>query len=338
MLTMLMGWSVSGLGQAGGGNWEELVGAGVVLVIMVGSWIMNVFRKAAEQRRANQRRMGMDPDSGSAAGTQTGPAKRTMSLDELAAQRRAELAQARQPRNQAPAPGSVPAPGSIPARGGSRGDANALGRAAGHQASEPTNLTMAQRIERARARAAYEQRATQLRRADGGGAGDGVTSGGGEAETAQRRLDQARQQALQRQEEQRRLAQQRATAAQAEQQRQRSLRDVRPQPQRRPSQSQRPRPQSTPVQGSDLRSAQGRSDRNLPPAAADTSMAGEVRAVQAPASVEGAYALRGERADVAVGSLMGQLRNPRALRQVVVLKEIMDRPLALREPSSGAWE
>ena len=115
---------------------EEIIIYAIATVILVGSWVANLLRKQHEERQAQTRGGG---DAGD-------PRTTRQRLDELAAKRREELRAQAQARRE-------------------RDDTNiATRRSASRQPdTQPQNLTMAERAERERARAQYEERARRLR-------------------------------------------------------------------------------------------------------------------------------------------------------------------------------
>lgn len=100
--------------------WNDYIGLMLVGAMVIGSWIANMKKKGAEQRKRDEGPASMEPQ-------------------EVAARRREQSRQASRSRVQA-------------SQGGSSAGYSAGG-------AEPGNLTMAERIARARAKAQYEQRA-----------------------------------------------------------------------------------------------------------------------------------------------------------------------------------
>ena len=101
--------------------WDDWIWLALVGATVIGSWISNMKKKGEAQRKRDE-----------------GPV--SMELEEMAARRREQLRQASRSRAQA-------------SQGGGQSGAYSGG------GGEPGNLTMAERIARARAKAQYEQRA-----------------------------------------------------------------------------------------------------------------------------------------------------------------------------------
>jgi len=104
--------------------WDDYIWLMLVGATVIGSWISNMKKKGEAQRKRDE-----------------GPA--SMEQQEVAARRREQLREASRSRVQA-------------SQGGSSAGYSAGGGSSG---GEPGNLTMAERIARARAKAQYEQRA-----------------------------------------------------------------------------------------------------------------------------------------------------------------------------------
>ncbi|MEX1015654.1 MAG: hypothetical protein WDZ31_02825 [Phycisphaeraceae bacterium] len=264
---------------------QDIIIYGIAAIILVGSWVANLLRKQAEERQERERIAG------------GGKAASKPSLDELAARRREELRELARQRGEVKA-GPVDRPG----------------------AGEPVNLSMAERIARARAKAQYEERAARM---GGGGraapspakptpapaparTGPSSTtrdpSGMTEMERARQRDLQRRQaEARKRQEAERRAhAEQQRRAQQRELERQRAHQQAE-QRQRRAEQEARQRAQqSVGVGGPAVRPA----------------------AVQRPS----AYTIKAKRSG---GSIPFTTRS---LREAILLREVFDRPLAMRDP------
>jgi len=235
-------------------EWSQLVWAGVVTVIFIGSWIANKIKG--------------DQDPKAPTGS-TGPVAGSESPEQDAARRRQEL-------RRASGQGAPASPG-----GG----------------AEPQDLTLAERIERARAAAQYRQRAEALREKT-------ATSAGRQPPSQQQRQ-----------------------AARPPSQSSRQPVPARPQP-RPPAQRPKP-PAPAPARGRARPVA--RPQRAVVSREPDTKKLvhgtiSDNRAVAAPVG----SAPKGEKRRKPLG-LEGALLG-RSLRTAIVLKEVLDRPLALRGP------
>lgn len=131
---------------------QDLIVWGVVGVVLFGSWIANALKKVNEQREMREIEQNIQqhtPGRKVQAGGRNeplAPRSRAKSAEELAAERRRQLQELARRRG-----GGKKAPQKILTRT-KPGDA-------------PENLTMAQRIERAKAKAKYRERAAQLAQA-----------------------------------------------------------------------------------------------------------------------------------------------------------------------------
>lgn len=300
------------LGQSGGADWVELVAAAIGVIIVIGGGIAGKLKEMATKRRERERQLRGQSSPSPLEGAD---GEGELSLQDLAARRRAQL------------------------RAGGGGGAAAGGRPAG----EPQNMTMAERIERARARAAYEQRARELREATArpgeGSQADNELQRRIEARREQRDA-QARARAEQEAERLRRLRQRNESARPAgnrppidrpqdaiasrrakiaqERERQRREQLARQQAEQRQAAEQARRRQQALA-----RQKQEEQDRRRQERAAQD--AEPARGVAADAAV----ALGGR----ATGPVLARLlRQPTTLRQAIVLKELLDRPVGFREP------
>ncbi|HEX7009042.1 MAG TPA: hypothetical protein VF184_03615 [Phycisphaeraceae bacterium] len=248
---------------------DDLVMYGVLALIVIGSWIANAAKKYSQQQEERKRQLQrMLRDA-----RQEGQAD----LDALTQRQRQDLQTITQQRMEI---------------------------SAQQPSSEPTNLTMAQRIARARAKAQYEERARQLRQAQQQQQQRPQTIPGLrtppadlQAQARMRAQAQAAQRARQQQQE---LARRRALL-QAQQEAQRRAQEQRRQ--------QILRQQQTQQQALARRRQQERLslERVAPP----------MSLVQ-PA--------KPKRPALRIGPI-----TPQSLAQAVILKEILDPPLALRE-------
>jgi hypothetical protein len=200
--------------------------------------------------------------------------------------------------------------------------------------TEPTNLTMAERIERVRAKAAYEERARQLREAQGGAQPVAQMARREEAEEAVARRREAEPMARQRSEAERVARQREEQAAQAELARRRAAEQVRQQAQLQAQRAQQRASQQLPQAGAAQRAPQRRAPIAPAPAMREAPRPSRAMEAAQQATVMRAVAARQAGAKGAAAVVAGQLRG-RNLRDAIVLKEILDRPLALRDPSEG---
>ncbi len=288
---------------------DVIVGA-IGVVIVVGSMIANWFKTQAEARKQQD--------------TAEGKAGAPRDLDELAARRRAELqAQARAQR---------------------QGTAGTQAPGVGGSPGEPGNLTMAERIERARAKEAYRQRAEQMR--SGGGSRQ---EGPAPAERPAAAQAKAQQAAAERR---------RRELAQAEEQRQRQLAEARRRHAQAEAEAQRGSspPAARPGRQASSRTRGGRSTQASRRVATQGSV--QTKAAASLYDLETAERQAKEKQGIAIevakpaparaasevippqgrlirGRQLGiLLSNQMTLRQAVILKEVFDRPLALRESVS----
>jgi FtsZ-interacting cell division protein ZipA len=182
--------------------------------------------------------------------------------------------------------------------------------------TQPTNLTMAEAAERAEARTVYERRAEALRRMrQQEAAAGGARLGEGPSPQAQAQAQQQRARELARQRAEQE-ARQRTLQRQQETERQRELARVRQRQQAQRLQQQQREQQQRQEQL--RRSAQQRAQQ-LPEAAIVLE---EVVASQRPS----AYAQQ-PRSGGALVPILGNI----SLRQAIILKEILDPPVGLRQ-------
>lgn len=245
---------------------DDLVMYGVLALIVIGSWIANAAKKYSqeqEERKRQLQRMLRDAKQEDQA-----------DLDALTQRQRQDLQTITQQRMEI---------------------------SAQQPSSEPTNLTMAQRIARARAKAQYEQRARQLRQAQQQQQRPQAISG---LQTpppdlqAQARM-RAQAQAAQRARQQQELALRRALL-QAQQEAQRRAQEQR-------------RQQMLRQQAQQQALARRRQQEQL-----------GLERVAPPMSL--VQPAKPKRSTLRIGPI-----TPQSLAQAVILKEILDPPLALRE-------
>jgi len=301
----------------------DLVVGAIGVVIVVGSMIANWLKSQAEARQ----------QQGKSSADESRPPR---DLDELAQRRRAELRQQAEARRR----------GGAAARG-SAGGGIASGGSASGGGGEPGNLTMAERIERARAKEAYRERAERLRGAGqspGTSPTDRSAHAEGEAERAaaerRRREDLDQQQRRERElaEARRRREQAEAQArAEAQQQRRRAQQGqggqggARRQP-RRPSASRAPQPPRRAASTVETADAMASAQEQARAAQRAAHSAGRTSAGASAPVVTTA------RAGLVRGRELGiLLSNPGTLRQAVIFKEVFDRPLALREATRDVY-
>ena len=271
-------------------EWEKIVTAAVFVVIVFGSAIANLIKKWLETKEQNKRQ------------TQGGEHQSGSRLDDLAARRREQLQAAARQRQQPSAQTRQARPGG----------------------TDPANLSMAERIARARAQAQYNKRSQKLQQ---GTSPQAASSRAQDTAAQQMRQQQAAQQQARRAQEaaqqQARAQQQQARQQQAraqQQARQRAApqppqRQAAPVPQRRRSRT------STPT----LRQTRRMriSTTKHKPIDAGKSVVHRHVPEASPGAIAPHLLLAGERLDA-------KMLAPHALRQAILLKEILDKPLALR--------
>jgi hypothetical protein len=267
------------------------IGSWVVIALLIapaiGKWIGNAKKQQQDQRRR---------DEGGGA----------LDIDQIAARRREQLRQASRQRSQA----------NTSAGGLSRGISGGASGGVSGGGGSPGNMTMAERIARARAKAQYEQRSqgtAQQARASA----PQVPNEGQRRALAQRQaeLDRRRQLLADQNQQQARQQTQQRTGQQANQQAQQLARRQRAQAHQRAQAQARQRgglvheAVATPEPGSSV-------PRRLVPHKPQKD----------------AHAVSQGGATIQSGgvSFRGQLtRNE--LRRAIVLKEILDKPIALRD-------
>lgn len=286
------------------------IGPIIAILVIFGPIVANVIRSI---NQAQKRQQGSPPPDADVP-----PPSRRSRLDDMAARRRAEL-------------------------GG--------GRPSGAGGGDPANMTMAERIARARAQAQYQQRSDEMTR--GGPSRPGADEVeieivevddpfASEIEAERRRREQDAELARRRaQERQRAEAAERRRREQAEADRQARLRrqqaerSRQTEPSRRESSPRRPRQtqaqRSSPRRSSALTrrsSAAGIGDLD-----ADAITRGEVGTGQSAKRMHG----EGGQSSGAPGgaAVFGVRLTRRTMRHAVVLREILDPPVALRQSSSN---
>lgn len=201
--------------------WDDYIWLMLVGATVIGSWISNMKKKGEAQRKRDEGPASMEPQ-------------------EPATRRREQLRQASRGRAQTPQPGGQPTGFS----GGNVG-LNAGGGAGG--GGEPGNLTMAERIARARAKAQYQQR-------NQGAVQAPPRTQAQVPNAAQRRALQQRQDELQR----------RQQAAQAQARQQAQQQRAQAQARQRGTRSYDPAPGPTPTRTTTRQSVPGTSTPNRP--------------------------------------------------------------------------
>jgi len=263
----------------GAGDWVEPVIYGIGTIIVVGGWIANSLKQANQQRMIAQRRREQGQEGVEVAVEQRSEA--LPSYDEIARRRREQLAALRRGRTAQPAQGR-----EAPAEVG------------------PSQLSVVQAAERQLAKAAYEQRAEQLRQQDE------AQRLRRERESVEPRQQQQRESelALQRAEQARQVKQQQRTAA----------RRSSPRPLAQPSAPRRP--VATPARTT-LRS----------------TLAERTVGIKGSSRTIGTLAVQSEQPDKSQGQagpvVLGAAALTRqSLRRAVILKEILSPPIGLRDP------
>ncbi len=251
--------------------WSDWIWIALVGATVIGSWIGNIKKNQAEQRKRDE-----------------GPG--ALELEEMAARRREQLKQASRQRVQA-----------NPSAGGAAG--------------EPGNMTMAERIARARAKAQYEQRTQEAGRPQQASQPQ-VPNEAQRRALAQRQAElDRRRQAAANQAQQQQRAQQQAQRRAQQQARQRAQAHAQAQAQarRRGTLLHDPAPVPEPTASTTRRLVTDTPAKRRKPATSPVLVpaAGDV-IPQGPLS----------RAD---------------LRRAIILKEILDKPIALRETQTYSF-
>jgi hypothetical protein len=246
---------------------SDVVFYGMIAVFVVGPWIAKTIKKISQPQTPPPSR-----SPGNRTFTDSTPNK--PNANELAAMRREKLQELARKRR-----------------------STIANRSTTPSQTEPTNLTMAQRVERARAKAQYQKRAQALQQQQ-----QRQTLQQQQSSTPTTARQRAQQKKLARKQA---LAQQRAQGLQQQQhaaaQQQRSAARVQPAAPR----PAKPKPRLTPLQA---QHDQGIVHRHVPNAPAPEQKKATNHLKRFGAS---------------------------SLRQAVVLKEILDRPIALRDSAAG---
>lgn len=326
---------------------SDLIIAAIGTIIIVGSWIANALKNMKEEKARQERRQqgGLKSETSTSASQQSSGRQR---LEELAAQRRREMQQ------QAEAQRSR----YDPRRGGAAGSGTASGGGASG-GREPSNLTMAERIARARAKAQYQQRSEDLRsgsRAKPAEPTDQRRSA--EDELAERRRREA-QQARQEQAERRKREQQQAQEAERQRKQREAQERQRREERARHDREQAEREKQRRQQRDDRTASHSQSPRSTPsrtpPARQGVGAAGSTGGMHAPridlaarhqdvsltevgsglASPSQRLSYRTAGQAGVVQGFTGKLHFDRqSLRDAIIMKEVIDKPVGLRDPQA----
>lgn len=262
----------------------DVIGIVVTLLIMFGAAIGNFLKQSREKREAIRRQQERREQTELRTQLPRGEASAApASLDDVAARRREQLRELARQRQQA---------SSTPPTAPQRPQHAPAGSA------DPTNLTMAERVTRARAKAQYEQRAQEMRSQQ-------AEAARRQGEVAQRQRDDTRQR-TERDTRRQREARERATRAEEEARRRAAQRQPLAQPRRE--------------------------EQAAPAVTAAVQLAAMERTADA------AYRMQpGGTAPRARGAAAGALAfNATSLRQAFILKELLDPPLSMRDAAAGS--
>ncbi len=314
---------------------QDIITWAIIIILVCGGAVFNWIKKQIEEsnRRSGKGGGSGDRDVQGGATGRGGSGERggRPSLDEVTARRREQLRELSRQRE---------------ADGGRAAGAGGAARAGVGQ-DEPSNLTMAERIARARAKQQYEQRR-------GGGGGGGTSEGqrpaartpqrpepaaddaaSAERDRLLRQADEAREQELAAARARQRVAdleRQREAARQRVRQPAQGQRGNAPRP--RPGVGQpRPAPRPQP-QAQRPQPPRARSPRPIPTPVADRRVTEPVAPTQAEVgATEVGLAGAGTVRQRSTGkSLIDFKKLSRSdLRRIIILKEVFDKPIALRE-------
>jgi len=259
----------------------------IVGAMVIGSWLSNLKKNSQKQRRRDE---GHNPQQ----------------LEEMAARRREQLRRANRDRTQTQA-------GGLSRGGGAPGQA------------EPGNMTMAERIARARAKAQYEQRS-------------GGSSGQASAEVGPEALDpraqaRARQQAELARRRKAAQAQQEQAQQHAQQQARRQAQQQRAQ---RQAQQQRTRKQRAHTQAKARARQQGTLIHEHVAVPDPTNSTTKRLVPTRPDPRPKARAAQAAGNTLASGALFSGGLSRDDLRRAIVLNEVLGKPLALRQDEGGS--
>lgn len=281
---------------------EELVLGVIMVIVLVGSWVANRVKEQQEESAREQR--GLRRGS-------SGEAK--VDLDEVAAQRREQLRQMARQRMQ---------------QGGRGASASQGGAASGGGGQDLSSLSMAERIARARAagRGESADQSPDLRQ-----------SGWEDQQAEARRRAEQREQERRRREQEERREVQRRERAEAERRRQTEARrrEREQQAQQRARQQRRQAQQRQARQQRQTQQVTARRQEAIAPIT-DEGGARQSRGQVSRATKPGPRVWGARTAGGPSAHLMAMLHGP-GLRDAMVLKEILDRPIALREPANDPW-
>lgn len=274
-------------------GWDTVIWIGIAVVVTAGSAIGNWMKQRAEREQAQK---AADRRRHAAGSTGSGD------LDDVASRRREQLRQMSQQRQ-------------------TQGNAGRAGATSGGTSGggEPTNLTMAERIARARAKAQYEQRAEGLR--DRGRSESARTARPAEESpaAATSRREQAELEARRRQQ----VAQRDASEARAREQQRRAAQQA--------QQRQRQQAAQRQQQLAQQQAATLRRQRELQ----SMAVAEDHGPIDAGESVVHRHVPDAEALPVPeliqAESVSLSKMNRASWRRAIILKEVIDRPVALRE-------
>ncbi len=269
------------------GTWVLIA---LFVVPAIGKWIASTKKNQQEQRRRDEGMVSQD-------------------IDQLAARRREQLRQASRQRSQANTSADLSGGLSAGASGGTSGGASGGG------GGSPGNMTMAERIARARSKAQYEQRTQSAGPQSGPGepGEPGGPAGSQIPNEAQRRALEQRQAELER----------RRQAAKAQQQNQQQAQ------QRAKQQARQQRAQAHQRAQTQARQ-RGKLIHETVPVPEPTSSVPRRLVPSKPAQRQKA-APRSDSSVQSIGLDFSKHLSRDELRRAIILKEVLDKPLALRE-------
>lgn len=294
---------LNGLTLAAGGDWIEVVVYGIGTVILVGGWIANQLKQLREEQERRRRVATLEGGDAAPSARRPGDAQPMPTQADLARRRREQLAALSRRRAGASEPDGREAEGA-----------------------DPVNLSPHEKTQRERAREAYERRARQLR---------------------EQREEAAEEKQAARDRYERELARRREQAERARRDRrlgQKARGEAQSGGQRKPVTARATRTSSTsptsstqptsvpPMQLSggqaDARAAARREAARREEAKRSAAMAAARRAR---ATVDAARSGAGP---VVTAEAIGRV-DLATLQRAMVLKEVLDRPVALRDPLEG---
>ena len=326
---------------------QDLITWAIIIILVCGGAVFNWIKKQIEESNRRSGKgggsAGRGPRGGAAGREGGGERGGRPSLDEVTARRREQLRELSRQRERGT--------GASVGAGGAGGTERA-----GVGQEEPSNLTMAERIARARAKQQYEQR----RGGSGaGGASEGRPEGQRPAARAPQRpepaaddaasaeRDRLLRQADEAREQELAAARARQRVADLERQREAARRRT-PQPAQgqrgnasrprpgagQPRPTPRPQPQPQRPQPQRPQPPRARSPRPIPTPVADRRVTEPVEPTQAEVGVTevglaGAGTVRQRSSGKSLVDFNKLSRSD--LRRIIILKEVFDKPIALRE-------